>query len=98
VKVPRADPADIRPDHTGGFLQSHHRWQKLAASFPRTFRKLHKLFSFDAVESRASLPLMHPVSVRRILATLTARFTKPQECYPYQLHAPAITAYENTAY
>ena len=64
-------------------------------------RKLHKLFSFDAAESLSEhiCRWTHPVSARRILATLDrAEFARLRECYPYRPNARKINAYENTAY
>jgi SAM-dependent methyltransferase len=64
-------------------------------------RKLHKLFSFDAAESlwEHLCRWTHPVSRRRILATLDrAEFTRLRERYPHRPNARKINAYENAAY
>ena len=64
-------------------------------------RKLHKLFSFDAAESLSEhlCRWTHPVSARRIVATLDrAEFTRLRECYPYRPNARKINAYEDAAY
>jgi SAM-dependent methyltransferase len=64
-------------------------------------RKFRKLFSFDAVESlwEHLCRWTHPVSTRRILATLDrAEFARLRECYPYRPNARKINAYEDAAY
>jgi SAM-dependent methyltransferase len=64
-------------------------------------RKLHKLFSFDAAESLSEhlCRWTHPVSTRRILATLDrAEFARLRESYPYRPNARKINAYEDAAY
>jgi SAM-dependent methyltransferase len=64
-------------------------------------RKLHKLFSFDAAESLSEhlCRWTHPVSTRRILATLDrAEFARLRECYPHRPNARKINAYEDAAY
>ena len=64
-------------------------------------RKLHKLFSFDAAESLSEhlCRWTHPVSARRIVATLDrAEFARLRECYPHRPNARKINAYEDAAY
>jgi SAM-dependent methyltransferase len=64
-------------------------------------RKFQKLFSFDAAESlwEHLCRWTHPVSTRRILATLDrAEFARLRECYPYRPNARKINAYEDAAY
>jgi len=64
-------------------------------------RKFQKLFSFDAAESfwEHLCRWRHPVSARRILATLDrAEFARLRECYPYRPNARKINAYEDAAY
>jgi SAM-dependent methyltransferase len=64
-------------------------------------RKFQKLFSFDAAESlwEHLCRWTHPVSTRRILATLDrAQFARLRECYPYRPNARKINAYEDAAY
>ncbi len=64
-------------------------------------RKFQKLFSIDAVESlwEHVCRWSHPVSSRRILATLDcAELARLRERYPHRPNARKINAYENTAY
>jgi SAM-dependent methyltransferase len=64
-------------------------------------RKFEKLFSFDAAESlwEHLCRWTHPISTRRILATLDRKeFARLRECYPYRPNARKINAYEDAAY
>jgi len=64
-------------------------------------RKFQKLFSFEAAESlwEHLCRWTHPVSTRRILATLDlAEFAKLRERYPDRPNARRINAYEDAAY
>ena len=64
-------------------------------------RKFQKLFSFDAAESlwEHVCRWTHPVSSRRVLATLDeAELARLREHYPYRPNARRINAYENAAY
>jgi SAM-dependent methyltransferase len=64
-------------------------------------RKFQKLFSIDAVESlwEHICRWTHPVSSRRILATLDeAELARLREHYPYRPNARKINAYEDAAY
>jgi SAM-dependent methyltransferase len=64
-------------------------------------RKFQKLFSLEAVESlwEHVRRWIHPVSARRILATLDrAEFAKLREHYPYRPNARRINVYEDVAY
>jgi len=64
-------------------------------------RKLQKAFSIDAAESlwEHACRWTHPVSSRRILATLDeAELARLREHYPYRPNARKINAYENAAY
>ncbi len=66
----------------------------------RVSRKFQKLLSFDAVESLWEHVgrWTHPVSSRRILATLDrSELTRLREQYPYRPNARRINAYENAA-
>jgi SAM-dependent methyltransferase len=66
----------------------------------RVSRKFQKLLSFDAVESlwEHVRRWTHPVSSRRILATLDlAELARLREAYPYRPDARRINAYENAA-
>lgn len=64
----------------------------------RVSRKFQKLFSFDAVESlwEHVCRWTHPVSSRRILATLDrAELARLREAYPYRPNARRINMYED---
>jgi SAM-dependent methyltransferase len=64
-------------------------------------RKFQKLFSFDAAKSlwEHVCRWTHPVSSRRILATLDeAELAGLREHYPYRPNARRINAYEDAAY
>ena len=64
-------------------------------------RKFQKLFSVDAAESlwEHLCRWTHPVSARRILATLDeAELARLREHYPYRPNARKINAYEDAAY
>jgi SAM-dependent methyltransferase len=64
-------------------------------------RKLQKLFSFEPVASlwEHARRWTHPVSARRILATIdVAEFAKLREQYSYRPNARRINAYEDAAY
>jgi SAM-dependent methyltransferase len=72
----------------------HHFWVQLS-------RKFQKLFSIDAVESlwEHLCRWSHPVSSRRILATLDrAELARLRERYPHRPNARKINAYEDAAY
>ncbi len=67
----------------------------------RVSRKFQKLFSVDAIESlwEHACRWTHPVSSRRILATLDrSELARLREQYPYRPNARKINAYENAAY
>ena len=67
----------------------------------RVSRKFQKLFSFGAAESlwEHACRWTHPVSSRRILATLDrSELARLREQYPYRPNARKINAYENAAY
>ena len=67
----------------------------------RVSRKFQKLLSADAVESlwEHVCRWTHPVSSRRILATLDRlELTRLRENYPYRLNARRINRYEDAAY
>src|SRR5438105_7589017 len=67
----------------------------------RVSRKFQKLFSFDAIESlwEHVCRWTHPVSSRRILATLDrAELARLRERYPHRPSARKINAYEDAAY
>src|SRR5260370_7684060 len=66
----------------------------------RVSRKFQKLLSADAVESlwEHVCRWTHPVSSRRILATLDrSELARLREAYPYRPNARRINAYENAA-
>jgi SAM-dependent methyltransferase len=67
----------------------------------RLSRKFQKLFAFDWAQSlwEHVCRLTHPVSSRRILATIDqAELERLRERYPYRPNARKINAYENAAY
>lgn len=67
----------------------------------RLSRKFQKLFAFDWLQSlwEHACRWIHPVSSRRILATLDrTEFAKLRERYPYRPDARKINAYEDAAY
>src|SRR6266404_5112597 len=67
----------------------------------RVSRKFQNLFSVDAIESlwEHACRWTHPVSSRRILATLDrSELARLREQYPYRPNARKINAYENAAY
>ena len=69
--------------------------------FVRLSRKLQKLFSIDAVQSLLEhiCRWTHPVSARRILATIDqAELERMRRYYPYRPNARRINAYEDAAY
>ena len=64
-------------------------------------RKLRKLFSFELLESISehASRWIHPVSARRVLATLDrAEFDKLRERYPYRSNSARINRFEDAAY
>jgi SAM-dependent methyltransferase len=67
----------------------------------RLSRKFQKLFAFDWLQSlwEHACRWIHPVSSRRILATLDrTEFANLRERYPYRPDARKINAYEDAAY
>jgi len=67
----------------------------------RVSRKFQKLFSVDAIESlwEHVCRWTHPVSSRRILATLDrSQLARLREHYPHRPNARRINAYEDAAY
>ena len=67
----------------------------------RLARKFRKLFSLDAAQSlwEHALRSTHPVSSRRILATIDrAELERLREYSPYRPNARRINAYEDAAY
>jgi SAM-dependent methyltransferase len=64
-------------------------------------RKIEKLFSFEVLESISehASRWTHPVSARRILATLDrTEFDKLRERYPYRSDSARINRFEDAAY
>jgi SAM-dependent methyltransferase len=64
-------------------------------------RKIKKLFSFELLQSISehASRWVHPVSARRVLATLDlAEFEKLRERYPYRSKSAKINRFENAAY
>src|SRR6266481_7068579 len=67
----------------------------------RLSHKIRKLFSVQALESvwEHSVRLLHPVSARKILATVDREeLTRLRENYPYRLNARRINRHEDAAY
>ena len=67
----------------------------------RLSRKIRKLFSVQALESvwEHSVRLLHPVSARKILATVDReKMSKLREQYPFRPGSPPINRFEDADY
>src|SRR3954469_10015225 len=67
----------------------------------RFSRKIEKLFSFEVMESfwEHAGRALHPVSARRILATIDRdKMSRLRDQYPHKLNSPGINRFEDADY